>query len=112
MAAFTATDWTVTVLSDNIHHKVRHVRAAMTLATVGNYPSNGIPLPAAGAFGFRRNRDAVVIDAPPAGNTRTYVIDAVNDTLRITIASTGAEVATTVSNDVVAGTVYVTARGW
>ena len=116
MAALTATDWTVTVLSDRIHAKTRHIYATIALPTTGTYPSAGVPVPAYSSFGFKRNLESLDIHGGgvTANTGQRFVYDGANGTIRIFVATTGNELATTVSG---AGTsaaevLYVMARGW
>lgn len=110
----TATDWTVAVLSDRIHQKVREVRATMQLPTTGTYPSNGVPVPAYTAFGFKRNLESLTIQGDAGSTGQRFRWDPVNGTIRIFVATTGNELATTVSGagTTAAEVLYVTARGW
>lgn len=114
MAAMTATDWTVAVLSDHIHNKERFIRASLSLPTTGSYPSNGIPVPAYSSFGFRRNLESLNIETGDADFGTQYKWDPVNGSIRIFVATTGVELATTVSGAGVGevAVLYVTARGW
>lgn len=116
MAALGASNWTVTVLSDRIHQNSRHVHATLTLPTTGTYPSNGIPIPAYTAFGLKRNIETLTIHGGGVtGNTgQRFVYDAHNGTIRIFVATTGNELATTVSGagTTAAEVLYVTAIGW
>ena len=73
MAAITVADWTVRVLDRQIHHKERVVRAALTLANGGTYPSSGgMALPSRGQFGMTSYVSSVVFYEEPvkpsAGN--------------------------------------------
>ena len=114
MAALGASDWTVTVLSDRIHQKSRRIRATISLPTTGTYPSNGVPVPAYTAFGFRRNLEALQIESDKAGDGTRYKWDPVNGTIRIFVATTGNELATTAAGDGTgaAAVLYVAATGW
>lgn len=116
MAALTATDWTVTVLSDRIHQKSRHIRARIQLPSAGTYPSDGIPIPAYTSFGFKRNLEVIHVDGIASGQAaRQWNYDPVNGTLRAysttSGAGSGAEIATTVCFGE-KPTFYITARGW
>ena len=116
MAAMTATDWTVTVLSDRIFGKTRHVYATVALPTTGTYPSSGVPVPTYDKFGFKRNTESLSIHGGGVtGNTgQRFVYDQANGTIRIFVATTGNELATTVSGagTTAAEVLYVMARGW
>lgn len=117
MAALGASDWTVTVLSDRIHQKVRHVRATISLPTSGTYPSNGVPIPLYSKFGFKRNIEDMQIDTDNTGATllgTRFKYDFTLQTIRVFVATTGNELATTANGDGsgAASVIYVTARGW
>ena len=114
MAALTATDWTVTILTDRIHQKSRHITATLSLPTTGTYPSNGVPIPLYSTFGFKRNLERLQIDTRDANFGTDYKWDPVNGSVRIYVATTGNELATTVSGAGVGApaVLYVTAIGW
>lgn len=88
MAAITSADVTVSV-----NHGDRDMAGPgsfkdFTLATVAfgdgslTYPANGVPLPAIGAFGFRKGLDfALVADNPADG--LVYKYDKTNHSIRI-----------------------------
>jgi len=111
MAALGAGDWSVTVLTDRIHQKIRHVRATITLPTTGTYTTNGVPIPLFSKFGFKRNVEDIQIDGMDAGSGLLYKYDGVNGTIRVYTTSNGTELATTVSTGSPA-VLYITARGW
>ena len=116
MAALASGDWTVTILSDRIHQKIRHVRATLSLPTTGTYPSNGVPVPTS-KFGFRRGIEDMQIDSDNTGATvlgTRFKYDFTLQTIRIFVATTGNELATTANGDGSGGAsvIYVTARGW
>lgn len=53
MAALTATDWTVAVVDRRQANGERVHRCSMTLATVGTYPTGGVPIPtSASSYGM------------------------------------------------------------
>ena len=55
MAALTSADWTVAVIDQRVVNGGRVHRCSMTLATVGTYPTGGVPIPTArGTWGFRQ----------------------------------------------------------
>ena len=55
MAALTSSDWTVAVIDQRIENKTRINRCSMTLATVGTYPTGGVPVPTArGTWGMKQ----------------------------------------------------------
>jgi hypothetical protein len=133
MAALTATDWVVSLATGRYRNPVigssgeKTVKASMTLATTGTYPSNGVPLPAASNFGLARYIDNIVIysDAPAAPIIPKYDPD--NNSIRYYrqqglssgTAGTLIEVATTVTIGSTATTgaggsnvLYVEAKGW
>jgi len=116
MAALTATDWTVTVQSDRIQAKTRMVYATIALPTTGTYPSAGVPVPTYDKFGFKRNLESLSIHGGGVtGNTgQRFMYDQANGTIRIFVATTGNELATTVSGagTTAAEVLYVMARGW
>lgn len=114
MAALGASDWTVSVLSDRIHQKARHIRASLSLPTTGTYPSNGVPIPAYTAFGFKRNLESIQIYSEGANFGNKFKYDPVNGSIRIYVATTGNELATTANGagNGSAEVLYVTAIGW
>lgn len=114
MAALGAADWTVTVLSDFIHQKERTIRATLSLPTTGTYPSAGVPLPLYTAYGFKRNIASLMIESADPSFGQQFKLDAANNTVRIYVATTGNELATTVagSGAGAASVLYVTAKGW
>ena len=128
MAALTATDWTialVTGLARNpvIENGVRIVKNTLTLATAGTYPTGGIPLTtSAASWGMVRNIErSITVYDPASGNTLIPKYDAANHKLRLYQQqglSSGTvgnliELATTATAGS-GGTMilYVEARGW
>lgn len=108
--ALTATDWTVTVTSNHVGNKERRTYCTCVLAS-GTYPSSGIPVPANGDLGMGRNLSHLIIAGDDLGYIKKY--DKANGTIRIWVASTGAELATTATvGSSVLGTLYVEAVGW
>lgn len=55
MAALTAASWTVTITKEWISNGVKWVQGTLLLAGTDTYPDGGVPLPAVGNLGFRRN---------------------------------------------------------
>ena len=109
--ALTATDWTVTLSSNIVGNKERRTFGSWALAS-GTYPSNGIPIPANGKLGMGRNLSHIIIsDADSYSHIMKY--DKTNGTIRVFLASTGAELATTATvGSTVLSTIYVEAVGW
>jgi hypothetical protein len=135
MAAYTATDWTIALVTGlarnpRIENGVRLVRSTMTLATAGVYPSNGIPVPvsATGAakFGMVRNVEYITVYDSGSALGRIYKYSATGNSIRafnhpgtVTTATAVAvdfqELATTVTNGAPTGStlvLYVEAHGW
>lgn len=85
MAAIVAGDLTITV---NNRDRVRVNQKSMVMAHVAftagaqTYPTNGIPLPAVGAFGMKRAIDFVNV-MPTPGDGYLVKYDKANHTLRI-----------------------------
>jgi len=61
MAALTAASWTLVITSQWISGQKKHVQGTLALAGTDTYPTAGVPLPAAGNFGFKRNMDGILI---------------------------------------------------
>lgn len=114
MAALGASDWTVTVLQDTIHQKVRRIRATMSLPTTGTYTSNGVPLPLFSTFGFKRGITNLRVESEGANFGNKFKWDPVNGSIRIYVATTGNELATTANGggNGTAEVLYVVAEGW
>lgn len=114
MAALAASDWTVTVLSDTIHQKVRRIRASMSLPTTGQYTSNGVPLPLFSTLGFKRGFTNVRLESDGANFGSRFKWDPINGTVRIYVATTGNELATTANGagNGAAEVLYAVFEGW
>lgn len=84
MAALTSASWTVTITRRDIEGKSKRVTGSIVLAGVDTYPTGGIPLPAIGRFGFKRNMDNFQI-VGQAGATTQYLAtyDRTNHKLQI-----------------------------
>ena len=117
--ALTATDWTVTIETQSIQDKRRVNHCKLVLPTDETYPSDGIPLPANGKLGMRRNLSHIVIsDADHQNHIARYDKD--NGTIRLHKLSTSSivaqdlvELATTATvGSTVLGTIYIDAFGW
>lgn len=117
MAAFTSTDWVVTVEDTWIEGKKRHTRAKLT-ATVGSTcPTAGtVPLPSKGPFGMRRQLDYLIITDGNLVTDGSRIVDyrQADNRLMIftTTASTGVQTAPLASAVAVTGTIYVEAVGF
>lgn len=123
MAALTSGDWTVTLIEQRKSHKHRIHRCSMALATVGTYPSGGVPIPTvASTYGLRRNLDYIRMYDTGAGTTRLCKYSASANTIRLyqqqglSSGTVGEliEVATTASGSVSGAAIvlYVEAVGW
>jgi len=132
MAALTSGDWTISLVTGLLRRSPRyegsgtkHIRASMTLATAGTYPSGGIPVPtAASTWGFARTFERIQIYDSSQANGSIYKYSATGNVIRIyqdnattsdgaTSQGALAEMATTAT----AGTggavvLYVDATGW
>lgn len=73
------------------------------------YPAGGVPMPSAGAFGFVRLLDGIVQIQSAPDDTLSYKYDAVNNTIRIWVTNTGAELAAPPASN---RTLFVEAIGW
>jgi hypothetical protein len=88
MAALTATDWVITPVSaprnPNVDNGVRTVRMQMSLATVGTYPSGGIPIPtAASAWGMKRGFEYISIYDAAQNNVLIPKYSATGNVIRL-----------------------------
>ena len=119
MAAFTTTDYTVTIEDRHIEGKHRRNRCKVVLATDATYPSAGIPAPTFGQLGMVRNIDYVIVTDGDATN-HTLKYDQAAHTFQLFKLSTASivaqdllELATTATvGSTVLGTIYVEAVGW
>lgn len=114
MAAITATDWTVSFTKQTIQNNIRMNLITLAMgATTGTYPTNGLPLPAGGALGLPRAQvQSLLIREFTATNAgRIHQYDSTNHTIRAFVASTGAEVATTVTAGAGAPNLYIEVWG-
>ncbi len=128
MAALTATDITYSLVTGQVRNPriengIRYVNMVLTVATVGTYPSGGIPLATSAAkWNMKRNVErSITVYDPASGNTLIPKYSATGHAIRLYQQqglSSGTvgnliELATTAT----AGTggtliLYVTARGW
>lgn len=119
MAALTATDWSVTVEDRTIQTKQRRNRCLLNLASGGQYPSNGIPMPTANQLGMVRNIDYVILTDPDSTNI-TFKYDQANHTMllfKLSTASITAQDLLELATTATVGTteldvIYVEAVGW
>ena len=125
MAALVSSDWTIAVLDRRTENKVRVHRCSMTLATVGTYPSGGVPIPTTPSrWGFARNFDTMAILDSSQGSGKVVKFSATGYVIRFyqnpaSASDTGtaqgdlAELATTATAGTSDGMVlYVHAFGW
>ncbi len=123
MAALTSGDWTITLIEERKSHKHRIHRCSMALATVGTYPSGGVPIPTtASDYSLRRNLDYIRIYDDGSTQARICKYSASANTIRIyqqqglSSGTTGdlIELATTASGSISGAqiTLYVEAVGW
>ena len=61
MAALTAASWTVTITSNEIMGRKRRVTGTLLLAGTDTYPTGGVPMPAIGLFGMKRQLDSLTV---------------------------------------------------
>jgi hypothetical protein len=117
MAAFTATDWAVTINDVWIEGKKRHVAAKLT-ATVGSTNSSAgvVPLPSKGPFGMVQRLDYLIITDGNLVTDGTRAVDyrQADNTLAIfsTTASGSAPRNPLPSATAVTGTIYIQAVGF
>ncbi|MHC4500722.1 MAG: hypothetical protein ACYS21_16615 [Planctomycetota bacterium] len=118
MAAFTATDWSVTVQRTWIAGPTRHSRCKLT-ATVGSTISGAdalLPLPTAGKLGMKRNVDYVIITSGllATNGDRLVDYDQVNHKLKVFsgTATVDNPIQETASATAITGTIYIEAVGW
>lgn len=85
MAALTSGDWTVTVLDRRKEHGGGWVtRCSMALATVGTYPSGGIPVPTvASNYGLKRQMTYLNIYDPGSTQVHLAKYSATGQTIRL-----------------------------
>lgn len=81
MAALTSSDWTLALVSGDprnpsIDNGIRKARYTMTLATVGTYPTNGIPVPSTpSTWGMKQSfRYLTIEDSSQNGNVYKYSV--------------------------------------
>lgn len=118
MAAFTATDWAVTVQDEWIEGAKRHTRCLLS-ATVGSTTSGGsagaVPAPTYEQLGMRRNVEYIILshDLLVTDGSRVVGYNQADHTIKVyttTVSTVGlGELA---SGTAVTGTLYVEAVGW
>ena len=125
MAALTSADWTVAVIDRRIENKVRVNRCSMTLATVGTYPTGGVPIPTARAtWLMTQSFTHLVMYDTSQGSGKVVKYSATGNVIRFYQAPASASDAGTAQGDLAelattatAGTgggvvLYVHAFGW
>jgi hypothetical protein len=114
MADLASTDVAVIVYSGHRDIAGGGAFKNITLASItfGNgsktYPANGIPLPAIGAFGFRKEINFVIVAQPP-GDGFIYKYDPVNYSIRV--YTQGAKTGATVAADSASGALAENSAG-
>lgn len=119
MAAFTATDWSVTITKTSIEGGRRRVFATLN-ATVGStLASVGLPLPSMGPFGMRQRLDYISVVGGSIGlgtSGKNYLVDysATNNRLNIFSGTATADnpIIALPSATAVTGMIYVEAVGF
>lgn len=117
--ALTATDWTVTILTQTVQSKRRVNHCKWELPTDGLYPSDGIPIPVQGELGMVQSFSHILISDDDSTN-HVINFDKDNGTIHIRLLSTASivaqdlvELATTATvGSTVLNTLYVDAVGW
>lgn len=125
MAALTSGDWTVAIIRRRQANGVRVHDCSMTLATVGTYPSGGVPVPTTPSrYGFVRSMESLSIYDSSQGSGKVVKYSATGNVIRFyqnpaSASDTGtaqgdlAELATTATAGTGDGMVlYVMAYGW
>lgn len=116
MTALASTDVTLTVERQTIAGSTRRNRTKIVFGDGAlTYPASGVPMPAFGSFGMRRNLDYLTVFDENASSGIVWKYDRDNNTMRgyqiisqaagvsgtsITLSVTGAALATTTGSNV------------
>ena len=91
MAALTSSDWTIALVTGLLRRNprvgrdgTRLIKASMTLATTGTYPSGGIPVPTtASTWGFARSFEHIMIYDASQADGKVVKYSATGNVIRI-----------------------------
>ena len=107
MTAIASTDVTITLAAQNVDVFPGQKRVSLPTIAFGNgtltYPTGGVPLPAIGKFGMKRELQRLFLQQPSA-NGFFYKYDAANHKIKIFTqgVTTGSTAATTCANGALA----------